>query len=35
MQGDLTPNEVFEMLEGMGHPVMCDSQERDRHQLRF
>ncbi len=28
MQGDLTPNEVFEMLEGMGHPVIRDSLER-------
>jgi len=28
MQGDLTPNEVFDMLEGMGHPVMRDSLER-------
>ena len=28
MQGDLTPNDVFEMLEGMGHPVMRDSLER-------
>ncbi|MCG7849146.1 MAG: hypothetical protein MIO93_08220 [ANME-2 cluster archaeon] len=28
MQGDLTPNEVFDMLEGMGHPVTRDSLER-------
>jgi len=28
MQGDLTPNEVFDMLEGMGHPVIRDSLER-------
>ena len=28
MQGDLTPNEVIEMLEGMGHPVIRDSLER-------
>jgi len=28
MQGDLTPNEVIDMLEGMGHPVIRDSLER-------
>jgi hypothetical protein len=28
MQGDLTPNEVFDMFEGMGHPVTRDSLER-------
>lgn len=28
MQGDLTPNEVFDMLENMGHPVIRDSLER-------
>jgi hypothetical protein len=28
MQGDLTPNEVFDMLEGMGHQVTRDSLER-------
>lgn len=28
MQGDLTPNEVLNMLEGMGHPVIRDSLER-------
>ena len=28
MQGDLTSNEVFDMLEGMGHPVIRDSLER-------
>jgi len=28
MQGDLTPNEVFEMLEGMGQPVRRESLER-------
>ena len=28
MQGDLTPNEVLDMLEGMGHPVMRESLER-------
>jgi len=28
MQGDLTPNEVFELLEGMGEPVTRDSLER-------
>ena len=28
MQGDLTPNEVFEMLEGMGQPVTRDQLER-------
>ena len=28
MQGDLTPNEVFELLEGMGQPVTRDQLER-------
>ena len=28
MQGDLMPNEVFELLEGMGEPVTRDSLER-------
>jgi len=28
MQGDLTPNEIFEMLEGMGQPVTRDQLER-------
>lgn len=28
MQGDLTPNEVFDMLKGMGHPVLRDSLKR-------
>jgi hypothetical protein len=28
MQGDLTPNEVFDMLEGMGQPVRRESLER-------
>jgi hypothetical protein len=28
MQGDLTPNEVLDMLEDMGHPVTRDSLER-------
>ncbi len=28
MQGDLTPNEVFELLEGMGQPVRKDQLER-------
>jgi len=28
MQGNLTPNEVFEMLEGMGQPVRRESLER-------
>jgi len=28
MQGDLTPNEVFELLEGMGQPVTRDHLER-------
>jgi len=28
MQGDLTQNKVFDMLEGMGHPVTRDSLER-------
>ena len=28
MQGDLTPDEVFDMLEGMGHPVIRDTLER-------
>lgn len=28
MQGDLTPNEVFELLEGMGQPVVKDQLER-------
>ncbi len=28
MQGDLTPNEVFVMLEGMGQPVRRESLER-------
>ena len=28
MQGDLTPNEVFEMLEGMGQPVRRETLER-------
>ena len=28
MQGDLTPNDVFELLEGMGKPVTRDQLER-------
>lgn len=28
MQGDLTPNEVFDMLECMGNPVLRDSLKR-------
>ena len=28
MQGDLTPNEVFELLEGMGEPVRKEALER-------
>lgn len=28
MQGDLAPNEVLDMLEGMGHPVIRDTLER-------
>ena len=28
MQGDLTPNEAFDMLEAMGHPVTRDSLKR-------
>ena len=28
MQGDLTPNEVFELLENMGEPVRRESLER-------
>jgi hypothetical protein len=28
IQGDLTPNEVFELLEGMGQPVRRDQLER-------
>jgi len=28
MQGDLTPNEVFELLEGMGQPVRKETLER-------
>ena len=28
MQGELTPDEIFDMLERMGHPVIRDSLER-------
>lgn len=28
MQGDLTPNDVFELLEGMGEPVSKESLDR-------